>query len=72
MNHRILEMVDYQLVLFLIALKKFISMPKQNCCEHPTKHANSTRVPKGLVHASSHQPMELSDNESPREDEDHG
>lgn len=28
-------------------------MPKRKCCEHPTKHANSTRAPKGVVFVST-------------------
>lgn len=28
-------------------------MPKRKCCEHPTKHANSTRIPKGVVFVST-------------------
>ncbi len=27
-------------------------MPKRKCCEHPLKHANSARVPKGIVAVS--------------------
>jgi hypothetical protein len=27
-------------------------MPKRKCCEHPIKHANSTRVPKGIMAVS--------------------
>ena len=103
MTHRILERIDYLLVLFLISLKNCISMPKRKYCEHPRKHANATRVPKGVVPVSlhlsmflisrydasddripwlcrrchafewketmTHQSMELSDHESPNEDE---
>ncbi|CAF2103581.1 unnamed protein product [Rotaria magnacalcarata] len=29
-------------------------MPKRKYCEHPTKHANSTRVRKGVVQVSPH------------------
>ena len=27
-------------------------MPKRKCCEHPEKHANSTRAPKGTIAVS--------------------
>ncbi|CAF2135645.1 unnamed protein product [Rotaria magnacalcarata] len=34
-------------------------MVKRKYCKHPTKHANSTRVPKGVVHVSLHLSMFL-------------
>ena len=28
-------------------------MPRRKCCEHPTRHANSTSAPKGLIPVSA-------------------
>ncbi len=53
MNHRILERIDCPLVLLLIFLfRNCISMPRQKCCEHPTRHANSAYGPKGVAAVS--------------------
>ncbi len=50
MNHRILERIDCPLVLLLIFLfRNCISMPRQKCCEHPTRQANSAYGPKGVA-----------------------
>ena len=103
MNHRVLERVDLLASIFSDFFKNCMSMPKRKYCEHPTKHANATRVLKGVVSVSLHlsvflisrydaaddrirwlcprchafewkemmtrQLMELSDNESPLENE---
>ncbi|CAF2960801.1 unnamed protein product [Rotaria sp. Silwood2] len=34
-------------------------MPKRKYCEHPTKHVNSTRIPKGVMPVSPHPSMFL-------------
>ncbi len=38
--------------IFSDFFKNRILMPKRTCCEHPVKHSNSTRLPKGVVFLS--------------------
>lgn len=47
-----MDIRKYQLST-LIFFQNCIQMPKRKICEHPIKHAKSTRVPKGVVAVSS-------------------
>ena len=50
MNHWILENINCPLLSFFF---KITPMLKRKICEHPIKHAKSTRVPKEVVAVSS-------------------
>jgi hypothetical protein len=51
MIHRILE-IRLPSSTFLFFFENRFLMPRSKCCEHPTKHANSARLPKGIMTVS--------------------
>lgn len=48
--HQIFERRLSAITFLLVG--KLIVMPKRKCCEHPTKHADSVLIPKGIIAAS--------------------